>query len=233
MLTVNRQTIAIGLVILVLGLGIAAFVVMEFSDTFHIPTPDEISVWVEGYGGAGPVAYLLLYTFAPMLFVPSFPISMAAGLLFGPLWGTVFASLGSTLGALLPFIIARHFARPYVARHLRGRLKDLDQKIEAHGWIYLAVTRLIPLFPFELLNYGFGLTKVRFVTYIVVSWLGMLPATIAYVFFGASMLDIVEGTFRIELVIGVVLFAVLGLLPVIYRRSRYFKPKQKPEKTIG
>ena len=152
MLTVNRQKITIGLGILVFGLGVVAFLIMEFSDTFHIPTPDEISAWVEGYGAAGPVVYLLLYAFAPLLFVPSFPISMAAGLLFGPLWGTVFASLGSTLGAILPFIVARHFARPYVARHVRGRLKDLDQKIEDHGWIYLAITRLIPLFPFELLN---------------------------------------------------------------------------------
>tara|TARA_B100000315_G_C14571529_1_gene585807 strand:- start:148 stop:849 length:702 start_codon:yes stop_codon:yes gene_type:complete len=233
MLTVNRQAIAIGVAILVFGLGIVAFVIMEFSDTFHIPTPDEISMWVEGYGANGPVVYLLLYMFAPLLFVPSFPISMAAGLLFGPLWGTIFASLGSTLGALLPFIIARHFARPYVERHLKGRLKDLDQQIEKHGWIYLAITRLIPLFPFELLNYGFGLTKVRFVTYIVVSWLGMLPATIAYVFFGASMLDIVEGTFRIELFVGVILFAILGLLPIIYRRSRYFKSKPKAEKPIA
>ncbi len=233
MLTITRQKIGIGLAILVLGLGIVAFVIMEFSHTFHIPTPDEISAWVEGYGGAGPVVYLLLYAFAPMLFVPSFPISMAAGVLFGPLWGTVFASMGSTLGAILPFIIARHFARPYVERHLRGRMKDLDQKIEDHGWIYLAITRLIPLFPFELLNYGFGLTKVRFVTYIVVSWLGMLPATIAYVFFGSSILDILEGTFRVELIVGVILFGLLGLLPLVYRRSRYFKPKQEPDRTTS
>ena len=233
MLTTTRQKIAIGVSILVLGLGIVAFLVMDFSDTFHIPTPDEITAWVEGYGGAGPVVYLLLYTFAPMLFVPSFPISMAAGLLFGPLWGTVFASMGSTLGALLPFIVARHFARPYVERHLRGRMKDLDQKIDDHGWIYVAITRLIPLFPFELLNYGFGLTKVRFVTYIVVSWIGMLPATIAYVFFGSSILSILEGTFRVELIVGVVLFCLLGLLPLVYRRSRYFKSKQVSDRTTS
>ena len=219
--------------VLVFGLGVIAFLIMEFSDAFHIPTPDEISAWVEGYGAAGPVVYLLLYAFVPMLFVPSFPISMAAGLLFGPLWGTVFASMGSTLGAIIPFIVARHFARPYVERHLRGRMKDLDQKIEVHGWIYVAITRLIPLFPFELLNYGFGLTKVRFVTYIVVSWLGMLPATIAYVFFGSSILTVLDGTLSIELVVGVILFGVLALLPLVYRRSRYFKSKQEPDRTAS
>ena len=233
MVTISRQTIAVGLAIFVFVLGGIALVIMEFSDRFHIPTAEDISVWIEGYGAAGPVMYLLLYMLAPLLFIPSFPISMAAGVLFGPLWGTVFASLGSTLGALLPFVISRHFARPYVERHLQGRMKDLDQKIEAHGWVYLAITRLIPLFPFELLNYGFGLTKVRFVTYIVVSWLGMLPATIAYVFFGSSILDTVDGTFSVELIVGLVLFGLLALLPLVYRRSRYFKPKQEPDHTAG
>ena len=233
MVTFSRQTIAIGLAILVFVLGIVAFVIMKFSDTFHIPTAEDISGWIEGYGAAGPVMYLLLYALAPLLFVPSFPISMAAGVLFGPLWGTVFASLGSTLGALLPFIISRHFARPYVERHIRGRMKDLDEKIEAHGWIYLAITRLIPLFPFELLNYGFGLTKVRFLTYIVVSWIGMLPATVAYVFFGSSIFGILEGSFSVELIVGLILFGLLALLPIVYRRSRYFKSKQEPDHTAG
>ncbi len=233
MLTVTRQNIAIGVAILVFGLGGVGFLIMEFSDAFHLPTPDQISVWIEGYGVAGPVMYLLLYTFAPMLLVPSFPISMAAGLLFGPIWGVVFASMGSILGALLPFIISRHFARPYIERHLQGRMKDLDQKIDDHGWVYVAITRLIPLFPFELLNYGFGLTKVRFVTYITVSWIGMLPATIAYVFFGSSILNIIEGTIRIELIVGVILFGLLALLPLVYRRSRYFKSKQEPDRTTG
>ena len=225
------------LIVLVLAIiasgGMIAWVIMEFSHEFHLPTSDEISAWVDGYGKAGPAVYLLLYTVAPAVFIPSIPISMAAGVLFGPGWGTVLASVGSTLGAVLPFVVARHVARPYVERHLRGRFKDMDQKIEEHGWIYVAITRLIPLFPFELLNYGFGLTKVRFATYIVVSWLGMLPATTAYVFFGSSIIGILEGAVRIELIIGVVLIGILGLLPIVYKRSRYVRSRQEPDSPVS
>ena len=232
MLTLNHRMIAVGLAIFALAFVIGGLFIGGVLDGFHIPSEQEISAWIEGYGEAGPILYLLLYAIAPTLLIPSFPITMAAGVIFGPVWGVIFASIGSTLGALLPFVIARHLARPYVEKRLHGRMKELDQNIEAYGWVYVAITRLIPLFPFEALNFGFGLTRVRFVTYIVVSWLAMLPVTTAYVLFGASIFDILEGTIGVKLLIGVLVIGLLSLLPLAYRRSRYFKPRQESDHTV-
>ncbi len=232
MLTGRGLKIAIGLAIFTVCLVIGGAWASGVFHDLHMPNEQDISHWIEGYGEAGPVLYLLFYAVAPTLMIPSFPITMAAGVLFGTTWGIVFASLGSTLGALLPFVLARSLGRRHVEKRLHGRLKELDQNVEKYGWIYVAITRLIPLFPFEALNFGFGLTKVRFVTYIVVSWLGMLPVTIAYVLFGASIFDIFEGRVGVELVIGVIVVVLLSLLPLVYRRSRYFKPKQSTNSTI-
>lgn len=232
MISISRKSFFVGLAIFTILIVIGVASLKGFFSDINLPTEEEISSFIEGYGNAGPLLYLLFYAIAPTLLIPSFPITMAAGLLFGTGWGIVLASIGSTLGTLLPFAISRSFARPYVEKHLHGRMKVLDSNVERYGWIYLAITRLIPLFPFEALNFGFGLTKIRFVTYIVVSWLAMLPVTVAYVLFGASIFDILEGSINPKLIIGVILVVLLSLLPLVYRRSRYFKASQESDRTV-
>jgi len=139
--------------------------------------------WIAAMGPGGMAVYVGLYILAVVAAVPGLPISIAGAAIFGAFKGVVLVSIGSTLGASLAFLTARYLARDAVGRLLAGseKFRRLDRLTEKHGAIIVAVTRLVPLFPFNLLNYGFGLTRVPFWTYVFWSWLCMLPGTIVYI----------------------------------------------------
>jgi uncharacterized membrane protein YdjX (TVP38/TMEM64 family) len=139
--------------------------------------------WIHSLGTWGPVVFAFLYIVAVVAALPGAAISIAAGALFGAVLGVALVSVASTVGASLAFLISRHFARQAVVRWLstKGKFQELDRLTERHGAIIVALARLVPLFPFNLLNYGFGLTRVPFRTYVFWSWLCMLPGTVLYV----------------------------------------------------
>jgi len=139
--------------------------------------------WIAGLGPWGPVAFIVIYIAACVGMVPGTILTAAAGGLFGGFWGTVYVSIASTLGATVCFVIARYFARDAVAAWVQGndKFRKLDKLTETHGGWIVAITRLVPLFPFNLLNYGFGLTRVKLWQYVLWSWLCMLPGTVLYV----------------------------------------------------
>ena len=143
----------------------------------------ELREWIQGLGPWGPVAFVFLYSAAVVAAIPGSALTVAAGALFGSVLGVILVINAATLGASLAFLIARYFARDAIARRLstNEKFQKLDRLTEDHGAIIVALTRLVPLFPFNLLNYGFGLTRVPFWTYVGWSWLCMLPGTILYV----------------------------------------------------
>jgi uncharacterized membrane protein YdjX (TVP38/TMEM64 family) len=173
---------------------------------------------IDRWGAWGPLLYIVIFAIAPVLFLPGLPITIAGGLAFGPLWGTVYASIGSTLGAGLAFLVARYFAREAVSEMLGEQWKRIDEGVAERGWVFVAITRLIPLFPFNLLNYAFGLTRIPFGIYLFASWLFMLPGTAAYVIFSSSLLDLVKGEVSPAFLIGISLLLAVSLIPLLYRR---------------
>lgn len=144
---------------------------------------EEIRTWILDLGGWAPVVFIVLYALAVVAAVPGSVLTIAAGAMFGSVQGVAIVSVASTLGAALAFALARWFARDSVARWLEGndRFERLDRMTQHHGAIVVAITRLVPVFPFTLLNYGFGMTGVPFRTYLWWSWLCMLPGTVLYV----------------------------------------------------
>ena len=178
---------------------------------------ERLQNWISSFGRAGPIAYIILFSITPSLFLPGLPVTVAGGIVFGPLWGTIYASIGSTIGACLAFLIARYFARSQIENLLTGKLQTIDEGVEKKGWIFVAITRLIPLFPFNLLNYAFGLTKIKFKDYAIASWIFMLPGTAAYTIFSSSLLDAIHGRVSKELIIGIFLLVVISAVPIIYR----------------
>ena len=178
---------------------------------------ERLQNWISSFGRAGPIAYIILFSITPSLFLPGLPVTVAGGIVFGPLWGTIYASIGSTIGACLAFLIARYFARSQIENLLTGKLQTIDEGVEKKGWIFVAITRLIPLFPFNLLNYAFGLTKIKFRDYAIASWFFMLPGTAAYTIFSSSLLDAIHGRVSKELIIGIVLIAIISSIPIIYK----------------
>ncbi|MFC2091506.1 TVP38/TMEM64 family protein [Elusimicrobiota bacterium] len=143
----------------------------------------DLKDWINTLGIWGPVVFILIYAVATVAAVPGSAMTIFAGSVFGSLFGVVIVSIASTLGAGLAFLVSRYFARASIVKWLENneKFKKLDELTEKHGGIIVAITRLVPLFPFTLLNYGFGLTKVKFKIYFFGSWLCMLPGTILYV----------------------------------------------------
>jgi len=139
--------------------------------------------WIKGKGFEGIIIFTLIYIAGVILAFPGTIITALAGAIYGTMAGTIIVSIASTIGVSISFFIARYFARDAVLSWISRskRFAELDAMVEKNGPMIIAVTRLIPLFPFNILNYGFGVTKVRFFDYFFWSWLCMLPGTILYI----------------------------------------------------
>lgn len=139
--------------------------------------------WIASLGAWGPAVFILLYIAATVAALPGSVLTVAAGALFGTVKGVIYVSIASTAGASSAFLIGRYFARGAIERRFSANetFRRLDDLVGMHGVVIVALTRLVPIFPFNLLNYGFGLTRVPFRQYVFWSWLCMLPGTAVYV----------------------------------------------------
>lgn len=149
------------------------------------------AAWVQGLGPWGPAVFVLGYVVSCVAFVPGTILTLAAGALFGLWRGTLLVLLGAVLGSAAAFLVARHLARGAVEKRLEGnpRFAAIDQAIAREGLKIVLLLRLSPVFPFNLLNYALGLTRVSFRDYLIGS-IGMLPGTVLYVYSGMALGDL-------------------------------------------
>jgi uncharacterized membrane protein YdjX (TVP38/TMEM64 family)/rhodanese-related sulfurtransferase len=162
-----------------------------------------------------------------VLFLPGSVLTLAGGALFGPVWGTLWNLTGATIGAALAFLIARYLGADWVSRRAGPRLTRLNDGVSSEGWRFIAFVRLVPVFPFNLLNYALGLTRIPFLAYVVASWLFMLPGAIAYTWLGYAGREALsggEGMIR-NITIALALLAAVAFLPRLVRKLRE-KPMQ-------
>jgi len=147
---------------------------------------------ITGLGPAAPIAFIAIYILACVLFIPGSILTIGAGVIFGVVWGSIYVSIASTAGASAAFLVGRYFARDAIARRIEGnaRFKAIDDAVAREGWKIVLLTRLSPVFPFNLLNYAYGLTRVRFGEYVLASWIGMMPATVMFVYIGSLSGDL-------------------------------------------
>lgn len=143
--------------------------------------------WVAALGPAGVAAFILIYILACVFMIPGSILTLGAGVVFGVVKGTAIVSAASTLGATAAFLTGRYLARARVAHLIEGnvRFRAIDRAVEREGWKIVGLTRLSPIFPFNLLNYVYGITGVSLRDYFFASWIGMLPATVMYVYLGS------------------------------------------------
>src|SRR5260221_154410 len=143
--------------------------------------------WVGQLGPWGAIIFIAIYVVATVLFIPGSVLTLGAGAGFGVGWGSVYVSIGSTLGATGAFLVGRYLARDTIARKIEGneRFAAIDKAVASEGWKIVGLTRLSPVFPFTLLNYAFGLTRVKLGHYLLASWIGMMPGTVMYVYLGS------------------------------------------------
>lgn len=206
---------------LLLGLVIGA-VALWLSLNRHALDPSLIETAVRDTGLWAPTAHVVLFALATVLFVPGSLFGLAGGVLFGPVWGTILNLVGATLGATAAFLTARYVAADWVRRKAGGRLARLIAGVEGEGWRFVALMRLVPLVPFNLLNYALGLTRIPLVAYVLASLICMAPGTLAYTWLGHAGREAVAGNdaaVRYGL-IGLALLAAVAFLPRLVGRLR-------------
>ncbi|MBF0142822.1 MAG: VTT domain-containing protein [Magnetococcales bacterium] len=156
--------------------------------------PARWEAWITEWGVAGMGLFVLFYAIATVLFLPGSLLTLAGGALFGPWLGGILSLAGATFGAGLAFLIARHLAGDWVARRAGGMAGRLLAGVEAEGWRFVAFVRLVPIFPFNLLNYALGLTRLRLGPYLLSSLICMAPGGLAYAWLGYAGKEAASGS---------------------------------------
>jgi uncharacterized membrane protein YdjX (TVP38/TMEM64 family) len=206
--TVGRRSIPFARI----GIGLAALLALVWIGREAGSYVPRFAQWVDGLGPWGPAAFVAGYAMAVVAFVPGSVLTLAAGAIFGLVEGTLVVLVGATLGSTAAFVVSRYAARDAVARRLEGdrRFAAIDRAIERQGRWIVFLLRLSPIFPFSLLNYALGLTRVRLADYVVASF-GMLPGTLLYVYSGkvAGELAALAGSADVDR--GAGYYAVIGI----------------------
>ena len=203
------------LVALAAGLALAFANREQFSQ-------EALQQWLTSAGWWAPVAFIAVYAVGTVLFLPGSVLTLAAGALFGILPGALYSLVGATLGAVLAFLVARHLAGDWVAQKTGGRLKQLIEGVEAEGWRFVALVRLVPLFPFNLVNYALGLTRIPLAAYALASAVCMLPGALAYAWLGHAGRAALAGDAS-AIRNGMLALAVAAALMFLPRLVRQFK----------
>lgn len=146
--------------------------------------PAGLQQWIENAGTAAPLVFISIYIASTVLFLPGSLLTLLGGALFGPLWGTLYSLSAATTGAMISFLISRYLASEWIEKKAAGKTRQLIKGVEDEGWRFVAFTRLVPLFPFNLLNYALGLTRIGFTQYSVASFIFMIPGALAYTYIG-------------------------------------------------
>ncbi|MDA1110572.1 MAG: TVP38/TMEM64 family protein [Nitrospinae bacterium] len=187
-------------------------------------TPESFRDFVLSLGIAGPLIYTGVFIVRPLLLIPSIALFIGGGLAFGPIWGPLYASIGAALGGTVGFWIARHLGRDYVKSKLKFGAGVIDNTKFSFSVVWLL--SLIPVMPVTVINYGAGLSSMKFGNYIAAHVLGLTPRAFAYGFFGSTLLDIGSPRFRGA----AMMLLLLGLVTVYFRMKgkSSFRDKASP-----
>jgi uncharacterized membrane protein YdjX (TVP38/TMEM64 family) len=203
-------------ILLVVVLGIFLVFRLTPLSVSHF-TPANVKSFILKFGIWAPVVFVVLYSLRAIVFViPVGAMSLAGGLAFGKWWGTVFILIGATLGSSLSFLVARFFGRKFIESFgwlHKGRIKSFDQGSEKHGFRLILFLRLVPLFQYDAVNFGAGLSKMRFRDYVLGSLIGMVPGGFINALLGSSLENIISVQFFAALGI----FILLMFIPAIYK----------------
>ena len=212
-------------ILIAVGVVAAVYLVLRYygvTDEIRLENVPKIKTWVANFGKIAPLVYIGLYLVSTVFFLPGSPVTVLAGFVFGPLWGVFYASVASIISVSAAFLIARYVARDLVEGWVKdnAQFRKIDEQVEEQGWRILMFTRLVPIFPFNLQNYAYGLTSIRFSTYVLVSAIFMLPGTAVFVQLGGAFVSGEGNIWKTLLYLGIagVLMLLLSLIPRLLQK---------------
>jgi uncharacterized membrane protein YdjX (TVP38/TMEM64 family) len=217
--TIDKR-ILIALVLILFG----ADYLWNLSSYIH---PEHIRGILEKTGSLAPLLYMLVMALAVIIpFIPTLPLDIAAGAFFGPFLGTLYSAVGATAGAAVAFLIARHLGREFIERFLSGHINFCTQCSDRLLTKIIFFSRLVPFVSFKMVSYGSGLTMMSLRPFSLATFLGMLPLTFAYNYFGSAILTASRGT---VLMMGVLLVLFLFWFPRLVEQYDVFSLRTKLE----
>jgi uncharacterized membrane protein YdjX (TVP38/TMEM64 family) len=186
----------------------------------------QLQAWLEPMGLWAPVIYIVLYTLGTLLILPSTPLNLTGGAIFGIWWGTFWTTIAALVAAITAFTFTRTIGREWVSQKLAGRWSAVDAEICQGGLFYLFAIRLLPIIPYGIVNFVAGLTSIKFKDYLIGTLLGTLPGVLPFVMMGAGLTELSQG----NILPLMAAFALTGILvggATWYRRCR--QAPVKPE----
>jgi uncharacterized membrane protein YdjX (TVP38/TMEM64 family) len=186
----------------------------------------QLQAWLEAMGIWAPIGYIVLYTVGTILILPSTPLNLSGGALFGIWWGTLWTTIAAIVAAVVSFAFTRTIGREYIAQKLAGRWEAIDAEMRQGGLFYMFSIRLLPLIPYGIVNFAAGLTSIRFRDYLLGTMLGTIPGILPFVMMGAGLQQLSSGNV-IPLMCALALIGMLVGGATWYRRRR-----QSPQKAL-
>ncbi|XHU96030.1 MAG: TVP38/TMEM64 family protein [cyanobacterium endosymbiont of Rhopalodia gibba] len=190
---------------------------------------EELQVWLNKMGILAPIIYITLYILATLLILPSTPLNLSGGALFGIGWGVFWTTIAAMLAAILSFAFTRTLGRKYVTRKLAKKWEVIDAEIRQGGLFYLFAIRLLPIIPYGIVNFTAGLTSIRFQDYLIGTILGIIPGILPFIMIGAGFKSLNRGNI-LPLLCGLTLTGMLIGVSAWYRRRRQFPRLNKAKR---
>ncbi|MDD3149832.1 MAG: VTT domain-containing protein [Candidatus Gastranaerophilales bacterium] len=187
---------------------------------YGIDNFNEISFFSK-FGYLTPFIFVAIYGILPVFFVPITPLSIYAGILFGPFLGILYTLLGQLIAASMTFLVSRYILKDWVDRKSPARVAIFQEKIKKYGWEFVFISRLTPIFPFNVQNYLFGVTNISYKTFILASIFSLMPGAIAFVYIGYAGKSLYSGDSDsiYKIIIAFSLFIIIGFLPKLIKRK--------------
>jgi len=179
-------------------------------------TPQILETWILSFGIWAPIGFVLLYAVSTVAMVPGGIFDLVGGAVFGPYFGSLYNWLGGTLGAALALLVARYIARDWLEARAGPRLQSVMRSVDEEGWRFVAFVRLVPIFPYAIVNYLLGLTRIPFHHYVAATLVFMAPSTVAYTWLGFAGRQVMAGDTH-QIRYAFIALALLGVLIFVPR----------------
>lgn len=200
-------------------------------------SPASLRYYIQSFGKFGVIVYMLFYVLDTLvLFPPMSGVAVAAGIAFGPFWGFIYLMIAAMIGTHIAFLLARVFCRRLVEKAIQKRFKNIDDALEKNGFRAVLFFRIIPIVPYEILNYASGLSKIKLKDFAIATFIGLMPGILISVYFGDSLASVrkAKDIFSPKLILASVLLIIIVASPIVYRyikkKNRFIRRKKQADK---
>lgn len=212
----KNKFIRIGKFLLFVAIIIAGYLFLRFTKCSQYLDPEKLRSFIASWGSRAPSIFIAISVIRPVFLFPASILTVVGGILFGSITGTIYAVAGSTLGAVVAYFLSKILGSDFIQVIFGSQLLRMESILSEQGFRIIFVLRLIPVIPFDLVNYASGLVRVKFLYYVGGTALGLVPATFAYTFLGESL----KKLYSFQFFLSIIFFVLLIYIPILYERKR-------------